>query len=382
MKKSILFLLLCFIANSIYSQAIYESIYSDKLNEERQLKILLPRGYSDDDDKKYPLIIVWDGDYLFEVVSGNTDYYSYWEDMPEAIVVGIKQADLRFDDCMYSEQNSLPVETGANFFEFIGMELIPFLNESYKTEDFRVAVGHGETANFINYYLLKDAPIFQAYVCISPDLSPDISTYLTERFQKLESKIFYYLATSTNDVKSITEGSEALNTSITAIDNKNLLYNYDKFEGPSHYSLPAHAIPKALESIFFVFQPISKKEYTETILKLETSPVEYLQEKYQTIEDLFGIEKQILINDFKAIEAAIKKSEKWDYFEDLGKIARKEYPDTLLGHYYLARFYEETGETKKAMRTYRSAYILDEIGGITKDLMLELADQIKADFGY
>ncbi|MGG5487704.1 alpha/beta hydrolase [Meridianimaribacter flavus] len=382
MKKLILLMLLCFSANTIYSQANYESIFSEKLGEDRQLKILLPRGYSDDDNKKYPLIIVMDGDYLFEAVAGNVDYYSYWEDIPEAIVVGIKQADKRFDDCMYSEQNSLPIETGAAFFEFVGMELIPYLNKSYKTENFRVAVGHGETANFINYYLLKDVPLFQAYITISPDLAPNMNEYLAERFGKLENKIFYYLATSTNDVGSIKEGTEALNKSLTGLDNKNLLYNFDTFEGPSHYALPAHAIPKALESIFFVFQPISKKEYTESILKLDSSPVEYLQEKYTTIKDLFGIDKKILVNDFRAIEAAIKKKEQWDYFEELGKIARKEYPDTLLGHYYLAQFYEQTGEPKKAMKTYRSAYILEEIGGITKDLMLEKADEIKADFGY
>jgi hypothetical protein len=100
------------------------------------------------------------------------------------------------------------------------------------------------------------------------------------------------------------------------------------------------------------------------------------------IEELFGLDKQILINDFKAIAAAIEKNKSFEHFEELGKIARKQYPDTLLGNYYLARFYEETGEPKKAMRTYRSAYILDEIGGITKDLMLEKADEIKADFGY
>ena len=34
------------------------------------------------------------------------------------------------------------------------------------------------------------------------------------------------------------------------------------------------------------------------------------------------------------------------------------------------------------MKTYQSAYVLQEIGGITKDLVLELAEQIKADFGY
>lgn len=382
MKKMIMVLLLCIMAKTVQSQVNYETIESSKLGESRELKILLPRGYSKDDAKKYPLIIVLDGDYLFELVAGDVDYYSYWEDIPDAIVVGVNQVDKRFDDCMYSEQNSLPIEKGADFFEFLGMELIPYLNKNYKTENFRVIVGHGETANFINYYLLKENPMFQANVVLSPDLAPQMNAYLTERFKTLQSKIFYYLATSDNDVKSINEKTVALNTSITAIDNKNLLYNFDNFEGPSHYSMPAHAIPKALESIFFVFQPISKKEYTDTILKLEGNPVEYLQEKYQTIKDLFGIDKQISINDFKAIAAAIEKNKKFEYYEDLGKLARKQYPETLLGHYYLARYYEEIGEPKKAMKTYQSAYILDEIGGITKDLMLEKAADIKADFGY
>ncbi|RIA08391.1 hypothetical protein OE09_0203 [Flavobacteriaceae bacterium MAR_2010_72] len=382
MNKLIMLCVLCFCLNTLHSQAKYETISSSKLGEDRQLKILLPRGYNPDDAKKYPLIIVLDGDYLFEAVAGNVDYYSYWEDMPESIVVGIKQAEQRYDDCMYSEQNSLPIEKGAAFFEFIGMELIPYLNKTFKTENFRAIVGHGETANFINYYLFKDQPLFQAYVSIAPDLAPQTGQYLTERLKVVEKKIFYYMATSSNDVPSINQNAVALDKSIRSLENKNLLYNFDNFEGPSHYALPAHAIPKALESIFFVFQPISKKEYTETILKLETSPVDYLLEKYKTINDLFGIEKQILVNDFKAIQAAIEKNKKFEYYEDLGKIARKEYPETLLGSYYLARFYEETGEPKKAMRTYTSAYILQEIGGITKDLMLEKAEEIKADFGF
>src|SRR5690606_1685158 len=144
-------------------------------------------------------------------------------------------------------------------FEFLGMELVPYINKTFKTESFKVDVGHGETANFVNYYLLKDNPVFQAYIAISPDLAPQTAEYLTARFSVLQSKIFYYLATSSNDVKAIKDKTEALDKAIKSLDNKNVLYNFDNFEGPSHYSLPAHAIPKALESIFFVFQPISKK---------------------------------------------------------------------------------------------------------------------------
>jgi len=382
MKALIYAIVLLFTFQFSYAQVQYETFDSQKLNDTREIKVQLPRGYDENTSKSYPLIVVFDGDYMFEIVAGNVDYYSYWEDMPEAIVVGINQIEKRRDDTNYSESSSLPIDSGAAFFEFVGMELIPHLEKKYRTENFKVAVGHGDTANFINYYMLKPLPLFQAYISISPDLAPAMSTYIPERLKSFETKLFYYLATSTNDVKSIKAKTETLNTSIAAVDNKNVLYNFNTFEGPSHYALPAHAIPKALESIFLVFQPISKKEYKETILKLEGSPVTYLLDKYQTIEDLFGIKKQILVNDFKAISAAINKNEQFNYYEELGKLARKQYPETMLGNYYLARFYEETNEPKKAMKTYQTAFMLEEIAGLTKDLMLEKSDEIKADFGY
>lgn len=382
MKPLTKLLLLFFCVSTLNAQTIYEEFDSHKLGERRQIKIQLPRNYEDNTEKTYPLFVVLDGDYMFEAVAGNVDYYSYWEDMPEAIVVGINQVDSREEDTYYSEQNSLPTETGASFFEFITMELLPHMVSSYRLAEFRVIVGHGETANFINYFMLKPKPLFQAYINVSPFFAPDMLTYIPERLKQFENKMFYYVGTSNNDLQAVKEDTKTLNTSISAIDNKNLLYHFDDFEGPTHYTTPAHAIPNALESIFFVFQPISRTEYHEQILTLETSPVDYLNEKYEMINNLFGLEKKILINDFKAIAAAIEKNKKFEYYEDLGKLARRDYPETLLGNYYLGRFYEETGEPKKAMRTYKSAYILEEIGGYTKDEMLDRADAIKRDFGF
>ena len=230
--------------------------------------------------------------------------------------------------------------------------------------------------------MLKPKPLFQAYVVISPQLAPNMIEYVPEVLGKTESKTFYYLANTKNNSESILQMTNALNTDIAALENENLVYNFDSFEGTSHYAVPTHAIPSAIEGIFQVFGPISKEEYNDVILELEISPVLYLQEKYQAISDLFGIDKKILINDFRAVAAAIEKNEWYEYYEELGKMARKAYPETLLGDYYLGRFYEETGEPKKAMRTYQSAYALEEIAGITKDEVLERADLIKSDFGY
>ena len=247
MKSIIYAFILVFSVNTLIAQTIYEEFESYKLGDTREIKIQLPRNYEENIEQSYPLFIVFDGDYMFEIVAGNVDYYSYWEDMPEAIVVGINQSDTRDDDCYYSEQNDLPVKTGANFFEFISMELLPHLNSTYRTENFRVAVGHGETANFINYFMFKPKPLFQAYITVSPSLAPSMNDYISQRLTQYETKLFYYLATASNDIKSIKKDAETLNTTITSIDNKNILYNFDSFEGATHYSAPAHALPKALE---------------------------------------------------------------------------------------------------------------------------------------
>ncbi|MDB9874228.1 alpha/beta hydrolase-fold protein [Flavobacteriaceae bacterium] len=380
MKFFALSVLLCF--NITSAQTIYVSMESESLGTTRELKIQLPRNYEENLEKHYPLIVVFDGDYLFEVVAGNVDYYSYWEEMPEAIVVGVNQDDSRSEDCNISGEDFSPTKTGAQFYSFIENELIGFMSENYRSLNFRMAIGHGKTANFMNYFLFNTRPVFKAFVALSPSLSYNMEENLTRRLGlETDYKTFYYLSTAALDIKPNKKEVEALNTKISALENKNLLYGFDNFDDANHYSLAAQSIPKALQSIFLVFQPISKAEYKEHILTLETSPVDYLIEKYDTIETLFGIEKQILVNDFKAIAAAIQKTKQFDYYQELGKIASKHHPNTVLGSFYSARYYEEIGKPKKAMNIYRSAYTLEEVGGYTKDDMLERADEIKQEFG-
>src|SRR5690625_3485017 len=141
--RNLLRILSCFLIFQIsYSQVLYEEFHSDKLDETRKLKIQLPRNYNSNIDKKYPLVLVLDGDYLFEPVAGNVDYFSYWEDMPESIVVGIIQGESRYHDCSYDHNTYLPDEFGSRFFEFIGLELVPYLDENFRTAKFIIGVGH------------------------------------------------------------------------------------------------------------------------------------------------------------------------------------------------------------------------------------------------
>ena len=384
MKKAFSLLFFAFFVASSFSQSkvIYEEISSFKLEESRRLKIQLPRDYEVNIEKSYPIVVVLDANYLFEPVAGNVDYFGYWEDMPEAIVVGIMQGDGRYDDCSYDDTNFMPEEKGASFFEFVGLELIPYIDANYRTAKFTIAVGHDFTANFINYYLFKDPPLFNGYICLSPDLAPMMDERLPQRIPNIETKLFYYLATGSDDIKDLMEISIDLDKSLSPLKSDNFAYYFDNFEGATHYSLVARAIPSAMEKIFSVYRPISKEEFNNKLMKMDTPIHQYLLDKYKTIEDLFGLTNPIRSNDFIATATACEKKKQWESLREIATLAKKQYPDTVMGDYYLARYYEEMGEPKKAMRTYQGGFDKEEVDFITVDLMLEKADKIKEDFGY
>jgi predicted alpha/beta superfamily hydrolase len=345
------------------SKVIYEEFSSYKLGVTRRLKIQLPRDYESNLEKSYPIVIVLDANYLFEPVAGNVDYFGYWEDMPEALVVGIMQGDSRYDDCFYDDTNFMPADRGADFFEFIGMELVPFIDANFRTAKFIIAVGHDLTASYINYYLFKDPPLFNGYIALSPDLAPMMDDRLPKRIPNIPQKLFYYLATGTDDIQDLQLVAQELNASLSPLKSEQFNYYYDNFEGATHYSLVARAIPSALEKIFSVYRPISKQEFNEVLLKLETPVHLYLLDKYQTIANLFGINNPIRINDFIASATACEKLKQWESLREIATLATRQYPDLILGDYYMGRYYEE-------------------VDFITVDLMLDKADQIKYDFGY
>ena len=379
--RKLYFLILIFFTAPLPAQTIYKTINSARLGTERKLKIQLPRNYDQNTEKTYPLIIVLDGDYLFEPMAGNVDYYSYWDEMPEAIVVGVNQVESREDDSMYDTQRFLPEKRGALFFEFLGMELLKHMDDNYRTSKFVAIAGHDLTANFINYYLFKERPLFHAYINFSTDLAPEMIPRLTEILSVAGSPKWYYLAVGSNDIPDLKKEISELDRQLSTIENENLNYKFEEFNGATHYTLIGQALPKALEFIFSTYKPRGVKEYDELVM-MEGSPYDYLVQKYEVINKNFGIEKKVRVNDYLAVGKALEFLQKWDELEKLGEMARKQYPASALGTYYLARAYEATGRSRKAMRTYQNAYGQEEVAFITVDFMLEKAELIKKDFGY
>ena len=374
--KSVLLFLMVSVA--AFSQKIEEKIQSKKLNEERTFSVITPASYESNPTKKYPVLVVLDGEYLADPFSGILKYGNYWDDLPEMIIIAINQnyGEARFNDSNFGE-DGLPAESGAKFFEFVGFELLPFVQQKYRTLPFRMIAGHDTTAGFLNFYLYKDDPIFNAFISLSPEMAPAMEDRIAERLGKIQKPIFYYHASSTGDLEEIQTKTKKIDDAAKDIKNPNLIYKYDVFKNASHYSLVAEAIPSAFYFIFNGYQPISKLEFNEKILKLDKGYAQYLIDKYDYIEKKIGIKMQPRISDFKAIEAAILKNKAYDEFQLLAEYADKQYPKTMLGTYQRGLYFEKTGDSKRAAKEYMRAYTQLEIGDLTKNYLLDRAEALK-----
>ena len=369
--------------DSLYVSRINDTILSKYLNEKRPIEIQLPRSYDTNPDKKYPLIVVLDGDYMFNIVAGSVDYLSYWGDIPENLIVGINQKETRFKDSSVLDNiTHTPITSTASFYDFIVNEVIPYFSKNYRISNFRVILGQERTANFANFFLLKKNPVFQAVISISPKMSKNMNSYLSENLSKTNSKIVYTLSSSKKDFESIYKNVSELKNSLDSISNQNLIFESLIFDEENHYILPSLSVPKSIRSTYSMYSDIDKIEYDSIISNLKISPIDYLTNRYKLIKDFYDEDKTISMNDFMAIEEYIEENEFFDFYNELSQLAKQEYPGTILPSYYRGRFIEETGDPKKAMYIYRSAYNMKEVKGLTKEYLLELANRIEEDFNY
>ena len=208
--------------DTISSYRLLDTISSKYLKSDRAIKIQLPRSYDMETKKKYPLIIVLDGDYLFDITSGEVDYLSYWGDIPENIVVGVNQFGSRFVDSSLLDEFNFTQFLPPLIFMIFGKEMLPYISSKYRVSSFLIAVGHERTANFINFLVLKDKPLVRGAICVSPKFSENMKGYIVDYFKKSKNRISYAISSSQKDFESIYNDVYSVSKSLDSIDNKYL----------------------------------------------------------------------------------------------------------------------------------------------------------------
>ena len=154
-----------------------QTIDSEILGERRTILVHLPTGYNITTDA-YPVLYLLDGGEHFVHAAGLVDFLGTRGASPQVIVVGIVNTD-RVRDFTQTAATKGPgtgkaVGGGAEaFLRFIERELVPFVERSYRTQPYRILVGHSLGGLLATYSMLTHPGLFDAHIAISPYLAWD-----------------------------------------------------------------------------------------------------------------------------------------------------------------------------------------------------------------
>jgi predicted alpha/beta superfamily hydrolase len=156
-----------------------DSLYSQILNESREIYVQLPENFDPESDQKYPVAYVLDGDDHLNAVTTVHSYY--WGGfIPEMIIVGISNRKHRNRDLTTSTiqnsqgfQNNQENGSAEIFTEFIESELIPYIENNYPVTNYRTLIGHSYGGLFTVNTLMKHPDLFENYLAIDPSLDWD-----------------------------------------------------------------------------------------------------------------------------------------------------------------------------------------------------------------
>lgn len=374
MKKLLLTLLVLF-STRVGAQIISENLGSKDMDDTRKITIVLPDGY--DKRQKYPLFVVLNASRLLEPTVTSLRYFARTGEVPPSIIVGIYNQE---DDVTIPQETGVPFNDTAVFFEFVGQVVIPHVQSKYATNGFKGIIADGEGANFINYYLLKENSLFNAYISLSPNMTEKITNSIPEQLASFKTPIFYYLGW-TQDEDNVT---------LKKITDLDKLMSVKKLERSFYFSQPfpqvttsavsIMGISEALNLFFEEYRPITMREYAEKVLKIQSNTTQYLEDKYKKIKDLYGIDKEPLLEDVKAIYAAILKNADFESIPILVKYIKPYYKNTALPDYLEGDYYQRIQEPQKAFRSLQRAYGAKEIDFVTKELVSQTLEKLQKEY--
>jgi uncharacterized protein len=153
------------------------SLTSSATGRDYDLYILLPSGYRQNPEKRYPVLYVLDGQWDFKLLDSIYGGLLYDEFVSEMVIVGITYSGENPDYGALRAMDYTPVHVlgvpgsggAAGFLAFIKEELFPFIQGNYRTDPSqRVLLGSSFGGTFTLYAMFTEPTLFSGYVASSP----------------------------------------------------------------------------------------------------------------------------------------------------------------------------------------------------------------------
>ena len=249
----------------IVQVGVSDSVHSTRLNENRALIVYLPPGH-ESSGHSYPVLYLLDGnrDAMLEALAatGSLERNKF---MPEIIVVGIANVDRDRDMMPLStKQYTVPKPGAEAFLGFIGDELVPYIDQKYRTRGPRLLCGKSLSGLFVLYAFLTKPALFDAYIGRSAGWLGDMNDYFTglterafQRPQDYEGKAVFM----SNSLMDIYDPDKVVHRQMLVFSDRvrKQLGDAVRYQYATYDSYPHVPYPSLYDGLKFVFQSPVKK---------------------------------------------------------------------------------------------------------------------------
>jgi len=353
--------MLFLLITAVYGQGVEKSfrnqatkINSTILKETRNISIYLPDDYMHS-EAKYPVLYLLDGGAHLQHASGAADYLSTRGLIPDIIVVAIHNID-RSRDFSPVHVDNIPTSGGAEkFLGFLSEELVPYMDESYRTAGFNILLGHSFGGTFIGYTLLAKPKLFDAYLAVSPFLMYADNLVVNEASAKLkpfkDTKYFYM---TVGNEEPYFETLEEYAFIMKEKAGESVEFKYVKMLDEDHGTTPYFTVFSGLKFIFAGWR-LPREMLQGDLVDIDSH--------FMKISLRYGLDVQTPELVINALGYRYLQAEDFDKAIATFKTNVERYPGSANVHDSLGEAYEKYGKPDQAANNYEKAVSLGEKSG-------------------
>jgi predicted alpha/beta superfamily hydrolase len=324
------------------------TVYSRVLGEERTVLVDLPAAY-ELTQTRYPVLYLLDGLANFQHAAATVDFLARNGRIPQMIIVGILNVARTRDLTPTHVEDRETSGGGDDFLEFIEKELIPYVDERYRTQPYRVLFGHSLGGLLTVYTLFSEPDLFGGYVAASPNLQfgdgyvVKLAEGVLDKRSDWDSSLYIALGEEPEYVEALDRFTGLLRDA----DASGLRWEYDVMEGDDHTSTPLKGLYQGLEMVF------TRWRYPGD---LSAADVPALQAHYQELSDKFGYPIPIPEGLLNQLGYLLLSQERYEDAIAAFKLNIENYPGSANVYDSLGEGYEAMNEFALAKINYEKAY--------------------------
>ena len=245
------------------------SVHSAIVDENFGISVALPRGYTSS-DADYPVLYMTDADMWFAAATQIIRFMQVREELPQMLLVGIGYGAEDTREWRTRRRRDLtpshvPDEAGrpsggaADFLRFIREELMPFVNENYRTSSDNALAGGSLGGLFALYTLFHAPDAFQRYIISSPSIGWDdrVTLDYEAEYAATHSDLPATIFMSVGGLEETPGGESRMITNMRQLADSLLSRCYPNlrletvvFEGETHVSVIPAATSRGLRVIY------------------------------------------------------------------------------------------------------------------------------------